>query len=73
MMKEDWRELLAKTDIHVNIVPDMFVYYCILHNLNIKNDCEVNVDELVCHTQVDFEEDLRVQEHGVNSRTYEAQ
>jgi hypothetical protein len=72
-MKEDWRELLAKTDIHVNIVPDMFVCCCIIYNLNIKNDCEVDVDELVRRIQVDFEEDLRVQEHGVNGRTYEAQ
>ena len=26
MMKEDWRELLVKTNMHVSIVPNMFVY-----------------------------------------------
>jgi hypothetical protein len=25
MMKEDWRELLAKTDMHVSIVLNMFI------------------------------------------------
>jgi hypothetical protein len=59
MMKEDWRELLAKTDIHVNIVPDMFVCCCILYNLNIKKGCEVYVNELVCRMQLDFEKDAR--------------
>lgn len=73
MMKEGWRELLAKTDMHVSIVLNMFVWCYILYNLIIKKDCEVNVDELVRRMQVNFKEDLWLQEHGVNGRTYKGQ
>jgi hypothetical protein len=40
---------MVTIDIHVNIVHDMFVACYILHNMSIKEDDEVDVDELIRH------------------------
>jgi hypothetical protein len=36
LMKMNWREMLGKTLLHVEIVPDVVYACCILHNLTIR-------------------------------------
>jgi hypothetical protein len=36
LMKMNWREMLGKTALHVEIVPDVLYACCILHNLTIR-------------------------------------
>jgi hypothetical protein len=36
LLKENWREMRKKIDLHVTIVPDVFYCCCILHNLTIR-------------------------------------
>lgn len=46
IMKGTWRELLRRSELHINIMPDV-VYTCaLLHNL-ILNDRNVDIDEVL--------------------------
>lgn len=61
MMKLNWGEMLVKTNMHVTIVRDMFMCSCILHNLLIQKDDDINVEELMRSMQIDFDNDVQLQ------------
>jgi hypothetical protein len=44
LLKESWQILLNRCDLHVKIIPDVFVCCCILYNLLLQQE-EVDVEE----------------------------
>jgi hypothetical protein len=46
LLKENWREMGRKTDLHISIVPDVFYCCCILHNLTIQKGI-VDIEEVM--------------------------
>jgi hypothetical protein len=57
LLKENWREMGRKTDLNVTIVPNVFKYCCILHNLTIQQGT-VNIEELMCRITVEVTEEV---------------
>ena len=46
MLKINWQEMLVKFDMYVTTVLDIFMYYNIVHNLQVNRD-DTNLEELV--------------------------
>jgi hypothetical protein len=46
LLKENWREMGKKTNLHITIVPDIFYCCCILHNLTIRQGL-MDVEEIM--------------------------
>jgi hypothetical protein len=59
LLKENWREMGKKTDLHITIVPDVFYYCCVLHNLTIRRGF-VNIEELMHRIVLEAEEEVLV-------------
>jgi hypothetical protein len=57
LLKENWREMGRKTDLHVSIVPDVFYCCCILHNLIIRQGI-VDVEDIMRRIAWEAEEEV---------------
>jgi hypothetical protein len=57
LLKENWRQMGKKIDLHVSFVPDVFYSCCILHNLTIRKGF-VNIEELIRRIVVEAEEEV---------------
>jgi hypothetical protein len=57
LLKENWREMGRKTDLHVTIVPDVFKCCCILHNLTIQQGI-IDVEEVMRHIAAEANEEV---------------
>jgi hypothetical protein len=66
LLKESWRILLNKCDLHVKIIPNVFVCCCILHNLLLQLE-EVDVEELICRMVVEFDNNMEIRRHEVQA------
>jgi hypothetical protein len=62
LLKENWREMGKKTELHVSIVPDVFYSCCILHNLTIRQGL-VDVEEIMRRIALEAEEEVQILTH----------
>jgi hypothetical protein len=46
-MKQNWREILTKTDMHTSIVLFMFIRCCIFHNISLQKNDDVDKEILI--------------------------
>jgi hypothetical protein len=61
LMKVNWREMLGKTKLQVQIVSDVFYAYCILHNLTIKQG-GMSLEELLRRMTLEAENEICLRE-----------
>jgi hypothetical protein len=59
LLKESWRILLNRCDLHVKIIPNVFVCCCILHNLLLQRK-EVDVKELMRRMVLEFDNEMQI-------------
>jgi hypothetical protein len=57
LLKENWREISGKTELHVTIVPDVFYACCILHNLTIQRGT-VDFEQLMRRMTLELQEEV---------------
>jgi hypothetical protein len=62
LLKENWREMGKKIDLHITIVPDVFYCCCILHNLTIQQGL-VDVEEIMRRIALEAEEEVHSFHH----------
>jgi hypothetical protein len=63
LMKVNWREMLGKTKLQVEIVPDVFYACCILHNLTIKRG-GMSMEELLRRMTLEAKNEIRLRRQG---------
>jgi hypothetical protein len=62
-MKVNWKEMMGKTELQVQIVPDVFCACCILHNLTIKRG-GMSMEELLRRMTLEAENEICLRRQG---------
>jgi hypothetical protein len=63
LLKESWRELLHKTELHITVVPDVVNACCILHNLSLMK-VAVPYEEVLDRVNQEARNEFRLREDG---------
>jgi hypothetical protein len=57
LLKENWKEMGKKSELHVTIMPDVFYCCCMLYNLTIRRGM-VDIEDLMHRIVLEAEEEV---------------
>ena len=58
-LKGSWRILMKKSNMYYTMVPDIFVFCCMLHNI-ILDGKDIDVEQLMQRVRLEAEQDMQV-------------